>query len=117
LPRWGYGQAIELKTFEPIHTESEGNHLGKRDQLDSAGQAILSLLHTAADETETDSRRSLETAQKLSHQLHAAQDRVAELEAEIRLYREKAERAERWLSRISTQIEDRQPEEKQRRLH
>jgi uncharacterized protein YlxW (UPF0749 family) len=76
-------------------------------------------LHTAADETETDSRRSLETAQKLSHQLHAAQDRIAELEAEVRLYREKAERAEGWLSRISTEIEDRligEPEEKQR-LH
>jgi hypothetical protein len=54
------------------------------DQSDSVGQSILSLLHTAADETETDSRRSLETAQRLSHQLHAAQDRIAELEAEVR---------------------------------
>ena len=76
-------------------------------------------LHAAADETETDSRRSLEAAQRLSHQLHAAQDRIAELEAEVRLYREKAERAEVWLSRISNEIEDRlsdEPEEKQR-LH
>ena len=91
----------------------------KNDQSDSVGQSILSLLHTAADETETDSRRSLETAQRLSHQLHAAQDRIAELEAEVRLYREKAERAEGWLSRISTEIEDRlinEPEVKQR-LH
>jgi hypothetical protein len=89
------------------------------DQSDSVGQSILSLLHTAADETETDSRRSLETAQRLSHQLHAAQDRIAELEAEVRLYREKAERAEGWLSRISMEIEGRlinEPEEKQR-LH
>jgi recombination DNA repair RAD52 pathway protein len=89
------------------------------EQSDSVGQTILRLLHAAADETETDSRRSLETAQKLSHQLHAAQDRIAELEAEVRLYREKAERAEGWLSRISTEIEDRligEPEEKQR-LH
>ena len=89
------------------------------DQSDSMGQAILRLLHAAADETETDSRRSLGAAQRLSHQLHAAQDRIAELEAEVRLYREKAERAEEWLSRISTEIEDRlinEPEEKQR-LH
>jgi len=87
------------------------------DQLDSAGRAILNLLHTAADEVETDSRQTLETAQKLSGQLHAAQDRIAELEAQIRLYREKAERAEGWLSKISTEIEDRlinEPEEKQR---
>ena len=92
---------------------------GSNDQSDSVGQTILRLLHDAADETETDSRRSLETAQKLSHQLHAAQDRIAELEAEVRLYREKAERAEGWLSRISNEIEDRlinEPEEEQR-LH
>ena len=90
---------------------------GNGDQLDSAGQAILNLLHTAADEAETDSRQTLETAQRLSGQLHAAQDRIAELEAQIRLYREKAERAEGWLSKISTEIEDRlinEPEEKQR---
>jgi hypothetical protein len=33
------------------------------DQLDSAGHAILNLLHTAADEAEPDSRQTLETAQ------------------------------------------------------
>ena len=89
------------------------------DQSDSVGQAIVRLLHAAADETETDSRRSLETAQTLSRQLHAAQDRIADLEAEVRLCREKAERAEGWLSRISMEIEGRlinEPEEKQR-LH
>jgi len=43
-----------------------------RDQLESAGQAILNLLHTAAHEAETDSRQTLETAQRLSGQLHAA---------------------------------------------
>ena len=80
---------------------------GNGDHLDSAGQSILTLLHTAADEAETDSRQRLEEAQRLSGQLHAAQDRIAELEAQIRLYREKAERAEGWLSKISTEIEDR----------
>ena len=58
-------------------------------------------------------------AQKLSSQLEAAKDRIAELEAEVRLYREKAVRAEEWIGRISTEIEDRlinEPEVKQR-LH
>jgi hypothetical protein len=67
---------------------------GNGDQLDSAGQAILDLLHTAADEAETDSRQALETAQRLSSQFHAAQERIAELEAEVQQYREKADRAE-----------------------
>jgi hypothetical protein len=92
---------------------------GSNDRSESVGQAIFRLVHTAADAAETDTRRSLETAQTLSRQLHAAQDRVAELEAEVRLYREKAERAEEWLSRISMEIESRlidEPEEKQR-LH
>jgi hypothetical protein len=67
---------------------------GDGDQLESVGQAILDLLHTAADEAESDSRQTLETAQRLSRQLQAAQDRIAKLETEVRLYREKSERAE-----------------------
>jgi chromosome segregation ATPase len=92
---------------------------GNGDQLDSAGQAILDLLHTAADEAETDSRQALETAQRLSSQFHAAQERIAELEAQVQQYREKADRAEEWLSKISKDIEDRlikQPEERRREV-
>jgi hypothetical protein len=76
-------------------------------QLDSAGQAILKLLHKAAGTAEANRRRALETAQKLSSQLEATKDRIAELEAKLQFYREKAERAEEWLSRISGEIEDR----------
>ena len=85
----------------------------------SAGQAILKLLHRAAGAAEANSRQALETAQKLSSQLRAAEDRIAELEAEVQHYREKSERAEEWLSKISMEIEDRlvnQPEEKRRQL-
>ena len=62
-------------------------------QLDSAGQAILKLLHKAADAAEENSRRALETVQKLSSQLRTAEDRIAELEAEVEHYRGKSERA------------------------
>ena len=40
-------------------------------------------------------------------QLRVAEDRIAELEAEIQHYREKSERAEEWLRKISMEIEDR----------
>jgi hypothetical protein len=83
------------------------------------GQAISSFLHTASNEAETNIQQALDTAQKLSIQLQAAQDRIADLEEEVRLYREKADRAEHWLNRISIEIEDRlidEPEERQR-LH
>jgi hypothetical protein len=76
-------------------------------QLDSAGQAILKLLHKAAGAAEANSRQPLDTAQRLSSQLHAAQDRIAELEAELHLNRDRAGRAEEWLSKISAEIEDR----------
>jgi hypothetical protein len=77
------------------------------DQLESAGQAILKLLHKAAGATEANSRQALATAQKLASQLCAAEDRIAELEAEAQHYREKSERAEDWLRKISAEIEDR----------
>src|SRR5262249_14962356 len=94
------------------HAASKG-----ADQLDSAGQAILKLLHKAAGATEANSRQALEAAQRLSSQLRAAEDRIAELEAEVQQDRERAERAENWLHKISAEIEDRlisHPEGKRR---
>lgn len=89
------------------------------NQLDSAGQAILKLLHKAAGAAETNNRQALETARSLSSQLRAAEDRIAELGADIQHYREKSERAEEWLRNISAEIEDRlvdEPEEKRRQM-
>jgi hypothetical protein len=104
------------------HSEATGEHsAASKDggQLDSAGQAILKLLHRAAGAAEANSRQASETAQRLSSQLHAAQDRIAEREAELQLNRVKADRAEEWLSKISIEIENRlinQPEEKRRQM-
>ncbi len=83
---------------------------GERDdnsQLDKAGQTILQLLNKAADVAEQNSRLAIDTAQKLAHQLRAAEDRISELESEVAAYREQAERAEQWLHRVYTEIEDR----------
>jgi molecular chaperone GrpE (heat shock protein) len=76
-------------------------------QLDKAGETILQLLNKAADAAEENSRHALGMAQKLSGQLRAAEDRVAELEAELATYQQRAERAEQWLHRVYTEIEDR----------
>ena len=77
------------------------------DQLEFAGQAILKLLDNAASATEANSRRAFATAQTLSSQLRSAEDRIAQLEAEVQHYREKSARAEEWLRKISAEIEDR----------
>jgi hypothetical protein len=84
-------------------------------QSESAGHVILRLLHKAAGAAEENSRRALETAQQLSTRLHATQNRIAELEAEVQPYREKSERAEEWLRKISTEIEDRLISEPEKR--
>jgi hypothetical protein len=83
---------------------------GARDdghQLDKAGETILQLLNKAADAAEENSRNALGMSQRLSDQLRAAEDRVAELESELAGYRERAERAEQWLHRVYSEIEDR----------
>ena len=90
-----------------ISRDEDGAASNDASQLDSAGQAILELLHKAAGAAEANSRQALETAQRLSGQLRAAEDRIAELEAEVQQYRERAERAENWLYKISAEIEDR----------
>ncbi len=89
------------------------------DRLDTAGQAILKLLSKASDLAEANNRQALETAQTLSKHLDAAQDRIAALEEEVHLWREKSERAEQWMLKIFKDIEERllkEPEERQRRL-
>ena len=77
------------------------------DQLDTAGQTILQMIDRAAGVAEEHSRHALEMAQKFSNELRAAEDRVAELEAELASYRERADRAEQWLHRVYTEIEER----------
>jgi hypothetical protein len=93
--------------------------VANRDQLDLAGQTILGLLHKASGVAEANSRHALEMAQKLSHQLRSAENRIEELEAEVQLYKEKADRSEQWLHKIYTEIEERlirQPEKKTKLL-
>ena len=90
--------------FAPVARSGAGNDV---DQLDSAGQTILRLLHKAAGVAEANSQHALDMAQQLSHQLRAAEDKISELEAEVRLHQERADRAEEWLHKIYTEIENR----------
>ena len=108
------GEAYESEFVVPFAPKNAASN--DADQLDRAGQTILQLLHKAAGVAEENSRHALDMAQKLSHQLRAAEDRVAELEAEVQLYRDKADRAEQWLHKVYTEIEDRfLPQENGRR--
>lgn len=75
------------------------------DPIDRAAQAILGLLHRTAADTEAKNQQALGMTHQLSAQLRAAEDRIRELEAHLRHHQERADRAERWLYRISLEIE------------
>jgi DNA repair ATPase RecN len=77
------------------------------DRVDAAGQTILGLLNRVADVADENSKHALEIAHKLSRQLRAAEERIADLEADLRHYQSRAERAEQWLQHISAEIEQR----------
>ena len=90
--------------FARVAKSSEAN---EGDQLDKAGPTLLQVVQNAAGVAEENSRRALSAAQNLSDQLRAAEDRIAELEAEVAAYQERADRAEQWLHRVYTEIEER----------
>src|SRR5262249_5101546 len=76
------------------------------DMVERSGQAIVALLQQASNSANADCDRAQEYAHKASIQLRAAEDRIKELEADLRLYQdralraeERAKRAESWLVR------------------
>ncbi len=75
--------------------------------VESAGQAVLGLIHRAAETTEANLQQARDVAEKLADQLRDAQYRIEELEANARYYQDRAERAEKWLYQIASEIERR----------
>ena len=74
------------------------------DVVDRAGNAILQLVDRAARTAESDIQSAREIAEKLADQLQTAQIRINELEANVRYYQGRAERAEKWMHQISSEI-------------
>lgn len=71
------------------------------DPLDTAGQAILGVIQRAAGIAEARGQQMRDVIA----QLHAAEDRIRQLEQDVRYYQDRAERAESWLFQISAEIE------------
>ena len=101
------GRASTSETVIPFASKGKQTGSGATDSLDAAGKSILSLLHQAANMAEENSKHALGVAQKLSLQLQSAENRIKDLEADVRFFHGRAERAEQWLSQISSEIEQR----------
>ena len=89
--------------------------LSMHDQNDDlAGASILTLLQRSADMAEGNSQYAVNIAKELSSRLVASEARVAELEGrlaelevEVQVYRDRSEQAERWLNKISSELQTR----------
>jgi hypothetical protein len=73
--------------------------------MDRTGQEILAKLQRSARTSLQNTQQAVALAEQASTQLRAAGDKIAMLEQELWSYKERAERAESWLQRISQDIE------------
>jgi hypothetical protein len=79
------------------------------DQLDATGHSILRLIGKAAGITEEYIQDVVKAAEKVAHELRAARDHITQLENELAASNDRAERAEKWLHKVHTEIEERFP--------
>ena len=83
------------------------------DTLERAGQDLLVKLEKAAALAEQNTQQAVSMAHQASMQLRVAEDKIGKLEAEICTYKDRADRAEDWLRRISLEIEKTFPSRRQ----
>jgi hypothetical protein len=102
IERPSYGPK-KIVLFEPAPKEE----VPVEDDPAEMGQAIVALLGEAATIANETCERAKDTAHQLSIKLRAAEDRVKELEVDVRQYQVRATQAEKWLVRIHQEIEDR----------
>jgi len=91
----------EVLAFAPNQTPPDG-----ADAIDQVGQGVLVLIQRAASISQENADRAMSMAHRLSLELRAAQDRIAELQAETERLQTRAARAEQWLEIIKNEIED-----------
>jgi hypothetical protein len=106
-------QVTDTPALIPYASKEESTG-SEADLVDEAANAILGLVDRAADTAVADAQEAREFAAKLTDELRAARDqaRVARdqinnLEAKVRYYQDRTERAEKWLLQISSKIEQR----------
>jgi uncharacterized small protein (DUF1192 family) len=94
--------ASELPKFAPKQQQPQTEN----DPVDQAGHVFVALLREAASISNQNVERAMNLAHKLSVQLRAAEDRIAQLQGEIERLQSRATRAEGWLEAIKREIED-----------
>jgi peptidoglycan hydrolase CwlO-like protein len=100
-----------IRTVVP-YAPKEKSTGSEADIVDRTGSAIFEFVKHAGDES--DLREARDVAHKLADelratrdQLRAAHDQIDSLKADVRHYQHRANRAEKWLHQISSEIEQR----------
>jgi hypothetical protein len=107
---WAWEAAVISK---PYRTDSflgssfaaRDNLVELKDPMDNAGQTALDLINRAATAAREGNSQAISTINELTLQLQTASNRIKELEAKAEHYQARAERAERWFTAISTEIQ------------
>jgi chromosome segregation ATPase len=74
--------------------------------IDATGRGVVAMLQEAATISSENVERAMTVAHKLSIQLRAAEDRIKQLEDEVKHLESRATSAEQWLAIIKKEIED-----------
>ena len=72
---------------------------------DDAGQHIVALVQKASDMAKVDCQRAMDLAHRVSSELREVEERARKFEAEANYFRNRAARAEEWLVRIESELQ------------
>jgi hypothetical protein len=72
---------------------------------DDAGQHVIALVQKASDMAKADCQRAMDLANRVSSELRAAEERARAFEEEANYFRDRAARAEQWLARIESEVQ------------
>jgi hypothetical protein len=104
----GVRVGVGLMRVQEPHSESPDSVIpfpNNGDPLDKTGQAACDLVHQAAAVAEQKAQQIMGVAHKLSLQLRSAEDQIIKLQGDVKHYKERADRAEKWLHRIALEIQ------------
>ena len=71
---------------------------GSTMMTDDAGQQVIALVQKASEMAKADCQRAIDLADRVSSELRAAEERARAFEQEANYFRDRAARAEEWLS-------------------
>jgi len=84
---------------------------------DDAGEHIVALVQQASNRAKEDCQRAMDLAHRVSSELRATEERARAFEEESNYFRDRAARAEEWLVRIESELQQSFCQNKEQQQH